>query len=146
MQLEVTCKNEFCLAVFSWLLSLTPPRALTLTTLLSENPEQPLCQSSADILQGIQLSKPKAKHVCYKNKKRQPNSESSSFWKGQQIGFGLFYHPIITDCFRSFQQGHCLIQRMKPNVCQVLRCTSKWWFLMENRHRCGKVSLLLWTR
>ncbi|KAK9966677.1 hypothetical protein ABG768_003774 [Culter alburnus] len=46
------------------------PHALTLATLLS-NPDQPLCQSSADILQGIQLSKTKAKSVRYKNKKRQ---------------------------------------------------------------------------
>lgn len=47
------------------------PHALTLATLLS-NPEKPLCQSSADILQGIQLSKTKAKSARYKNKKRQP--------------------------------------------------------------------------
>ncbi|XP_016111089.1 uncharacterized protein [Sinocyclocheilus grahami] len=47
------------------------PHALTLATLLSK-PEKPLCQSSADILQGIQLSKTKAKSVDYKNKKRQP--------------------------------------------------------------------------
>lgn len=53
------------------------PHALTLATLLS-NPEKPLCQSSADILQGIQLSKTKAKNVRYKNKKRQAISESSS--------------------------------------------------------------------
>lgn len=53
------------------------PHALTLATLLS-NPEKPLCQSSADILQGIQLSKTKAKSVRYKNKKRQAISESSS--------------------------------------------------------------------
>ncbi|XP_058646778.1 uncharacterized protein zgc:113276 isoform X3 [Onychostoma macrolepis] len=46
------------------------PHALTLATLLS-NPEKPLCQSSADILQGIQLSKTKAKSIRYKNKKRQ---------------------------------------------------------------------------
>ncbi len=53
------------------------PHALTLATLLS-NPEKPLCQSGADILQGIQLSKTKAKSVRYKNKKRQAISESSS--------------------------------------------------------------------
>uniref|UniRef100_A0A8C1H624 Zgc:113276 n=1 Tax=Cyprinus carpio carpio TaxID=630221 RepID=A0A8C1H624_CYPCA len=47
------------------------PHALTLAILLS-NPEKPLCQSNADILQGIQLSKTKAKSVRYKNKKRQP--------------------------------------------------------------------------
>ncbi|RXN34038.1 pirin [Labeo rohita] len=45
------------------------PHALTLATLLS-NPEQPLCQSNAEILQGIQLSKTKAKSARYK--KRQP--------------------------------------------------------------------------
>ncbi|XP_073681908.1 uncharacterized protein [Garra rufa] len=47
------------------------PHALTLASLLS-NPEQPLFQSNADILQGIQLSKSKAKTVRYKNKKGQP--------------------------------------------------------------------------
>ncbi|XP_057218279.1 uncharacterized protein zgc:113276 isoform X3 [Triplophysa rosa] len=45
------------------------PHALTLATLLSD-PDQPICQSSADILQGIQLSKAKAKSAR-KNKKRQ---------------------------------------------------------------------------
>ncbi|XP_051531219.1 uncharacterized protein LOC127427588 [Myxocyprinus asiaticus] len=49
------------------------PHALTLATLLS-NPEQPLHQSSADILQGIQLSKTKVKSSRYKNKKRQPTT------------------------------------------------------------------------
>uniref|UniRef100_A0A8C2JZL7 Zgc:113276 n=1 Tax=Cyprinus carpio TaxID=7962 RepID=A0A8C2JZL7_CYPCA len=53
------------------------PHALTLAILLS-NPEKPLCHSNADILQGIQLSKTKAKSVRYKNKKRQPISESST--------------------------------------------------------------------
>ncbi|XP_043108224.1 uncharacterized protein zgc:113276 isoform X1 [Puntigrus tetrazona] len=47
------------------------PHALTLATLLS-NPEKPICQSSSDIFQGIQLSKNKAKSVRYKNQKRQP--------------------------------------------------------------------------
>ncbi|XP_056591070.1 uncharacterized protein zgc:113276 [Triplophysa dalaica] len=43
------------------------PHALTLATLLSD-PDQPICQSNADILQGIQLSKAKS---ARKNKKRQ---------------------------------------------------------------------------
>ncbi|XP_055039803.2 uncharacterized protein [Misgurnus anguillicaudatus] len=47
------------------------PHALTLATLLL-NPDKPICQSNAEILQGIQLSKSKAKSGCHKNKKRQP--------------------------------------------------------------------------
>ncbi|XP_065097194.1 uncharacterized protein [Paramisgurnus dabryanus] len=47
------------------------PHALTLATLLL-NPDQPICQSNEEILQGIQLSKSKAKSGCHKNKKRQP--------------------------------------------------------------------------
>ncbi|XP_051967784.1 uncharacterized protein zgc:113276 isoform X2 [Xyrauchen texanus] len=49
------------------------PHALTLATLLS-NPEQLLHQSSADILQGIQLSKTKVKRSRHKNKERQPTT------------------------------------------------------------------------
>lgn len=48
------------------------PHALTLATLLSD-PDQPICQSNADILQGIQLSKAKS---ARKNKKGQTTSES----------------------------------------------------------------------
>lgn len=69
------------------------PHALTLATLLS-NPDQPLCISSADILQGIQLSKTKVKSVRYKNKKRQPTSKFKQFVMRTTIWF-WFILPSI---------------------------------------------------
>lgn len=164
VQLEVTCKNLFSLAIWSCLLLVVlvsflvmldvliiggGPHALTLATLLS-SPDQPLCQSSADILQGIQLSKTKAKSVRYKNKKRQLTSKFKQFVMRTTIWFWFIFPPSIpilsSDSFRSlFQQEQCLTQRMSPNICHVLRCTSKWWIPMENGHHCGKVSLPPWT-
>lgn len=112
----VTGKNVFSLAIWSCLLLVVlvsflvmldvliiggGPHALTLATLLS-NPDQPLCQSSADILQGIQLSKTKAKSVRYKNKKRQLTSKFKQFFEDNNLvlvyfSLHLFYHQTASD-------------------------------------------------